>query len=601
MSSSSDYLRRLRAEQEIRRRREQLVGQQAERLRQQREVERERQLRQEAVQKQLYEQWLASRRSEQQQVAAEKERRRAASAKLLDTRRNDRQQQQQRVQQQEQSRTARLREQRRKSLEARQAGASAIPPSEPPQQPVNPRLEVLRAARAEELRTQRQAEKRRQENLARLREQPVNPRLEALRAARAEELRMQRQAEKRQENLARFREKPRELRQFGQAGARKQDQLRAAGREEVRQQKTAASAADERLQTLRQKELGRRAALLPSPALQPKPRVAPSKARATESRPSSLPLPPIQEEVALSWLNTQNGFLVDENGSPVYLRGVTVEGFDTISPKLNQSVSDAMALDDANISVLAGVWGVNLIRIPFSSRAILAGNASLSQYDLMAGLDDLVATVSSAGCYVLLALKPALDNTLPSDDDYLCWRALAIRCRDQPAVLYELFAATSVLPANWLGVAQALIGTVRREHTASLLFFGNGSATADVRGFPMKFTTGDPIQNMVYTIRLTPELLNTVDRPPLQALAQAYPVFVSHWSDGGPDFGRSSELAADLVERCGMGWAAANWNAGPRLVTNAAAHEFVPTRWGLLVQRALAQPLRPLLTPYGMT
>lgn len=526
-----------------------MFAQQMERLRQERQQQRERELRDEAVRGRLRENWLARRSSEQQQQVGVEEQRRVLLAQIQEQRRSQRQQ--------EQLRSTRLKDQSRQALEQRQAEVPS--PERAPQR--NPRLEALRAARAEELRKQQQAEELRQQNLVRLKQQQKQQRQSAA-----------------GQNI-------------------RQSQLRAAKVDEIRQQKIDAAVASQRAQTLRQKELARGATIQ---SQRPLARVQRPLARATELRPSSLPTPPIPDDVPLPWLSTQGSFIVDDNGSPVYLRGVTVEGLDTVNPGPNQTLPDALALDDANLSALEDVWGINLIRIPFSSSSILHGNTALSADDLALGLDDVVAEASAAGCYVLLALRPAPGNTgLPSDEDYLCWRALAVRYKDEPTVLYELFASDRVLPPNWLGIAQAVIGTVRREHTASLLFVGSTNATADVSGFPMKFGTGDAIPNLVYTIRLSSALLNTANRQQLQALAQDYPLFVSQWSDGGGDFGRSTELASDLIERCAIGWAASSWNAEPRLVTNAAAHQFASTRWGLLVQRTLAQPVKPLLVPFS--
>lgn len=538
MSSSSEYLLRLRKERQERERRAQSAAQQIRRLEQDREQQRERELRNQAERVRFLEEWRSRRDREQQQQSSAEEQRRALLAQIQEQRRDERRQEAQRAQQQQQLRATLLKAQSRQALEQRQVEGS---PSERPPLPErspqpNPRAEALRAARAEELRKRQQAESLRQAALDRL-------------------------------------------------------------REEQRQQQVEAGAATQRTQKLRQRAIEARPAM---PAVRPMARISRPPARATETRPSSAATPPIPEEVPLSWLSTQDSFIVDENTNPVYLRGVTIEGLDTVSPAPSQTMPDALAMDDANISVLQDVWGINLIRIPFFSSSILHGNAALSAGDLVSGLDDVIAEAAAAGFYVLLALKPASGNTgLPSDDDYLCWRALAIRYRDEPTVLYELFASESPLPANWLGIAQAVIGTIRREHTASLLFLGNKNATADVSGFPMRFTTGDPIPNLVYTIRLGSQFLNTVNRAQLEALAQSYPVFVSRWSDSGGDFGRSAELAADLIERYAIGWAAGGWNAEPRIVPNAAAHQFTPTRWGLAVQRALAQPVKPLLVAFS--
>jgi hypothetical protein len=466
-----------------------------------------------------------------------------------------------------------------------------------------------------------------------------------------EALEQQASTRQRQEQTARFREEQRKERKSGEENARRLEEIRAASRQRTLSQRGELDGARQRREALREKELQRHTELqstvaeqrqllvsqaalrpalprstLPRPAL-PRPTLErPALPQSTPARPalprptlerpagppapplqksatfpSSAPLPAIEDEQGLSWLSTQGSFIVDENGNAIYLRGVTVIGFDSVSPGPNQTVAQALALDDVGLSSLSDGWGVNLIRVPLTSHAVLLGNDSLSANDLLSGLDDLIYQSESVGCYVLLALKPASerDGILPSDDDYLSMRTLALRYQDQPAVLYEPFASVSALAPNWLGIAQAVIGTIRPQHPASLLFIGNGSGTADVRELPLTFTTGDAIYNLVYTMRLTPQLMNTVDRLSLQALAQNYPVFVSEWSDSGPDFGRSSALSAELIASCTVGWAAANWNAEPRLVFNAAAHEFSATRWGMEAQRGLAQPVRPLLMPYG--
>jgi len=375
----------------------------------------------------------------------------------------------------------------------------------------------------------------------------------------------------------------------------------------------AEESARQRKLTTRAKELERRSAFRLSPPELPSPATAPPPTR----RPPALASPPVPstrstpapapqgapsvEDPILSWLSTQGSFLVDENGDAVYLRGVTVTGLDAAAPAAKQTLAQALSLDQASFSTLADGWGVNLIRIPFTANTILSGTPTLGPNEVLGGLDDLINQAEEAGCYVLLALEPAREasNTLPADNDYVCMQRLAIRYRDQPGVLYEPFASTSVLAHTWPGIALAVIGTIRREHPASVLFLGNGSGTGDVRRLPLTYGTGDSIDNLVYTIRLTPQVMNTVDRPSLLALSRNYPVFVSQWSDSGPDFGRSSALAADLIERFAAGWSAAAWNADPRLVVNASAHRYSATRWGSQVQRAIAQPVRPLLTSFN--
>ena len=110
---------------------------------------------------------------------------------------------------------------------------------------------------------------------------------------------------------------------------------------------------------------------------------------------------------------------------------------------------------------------------------------------------------------------------------------------------------------------------------------------------------GDPFAapNIVYALRDTRESRPQLDER-FAAFARRNAVLVSEWTNEGPDFGRSAIANADLFERLQIGWCAGNWNAPPRLVADARRHRFAETRFGLIVRRALAAPVRPALTPY---
>jgi hypothetical protein len=569
VSVSSTYLDRWRAEREQQRRREQLAEQQLTRIRQQRDLERQRQARDEALRAQVLDALLIRKRNERKQEAQEKEQHQAILVETLQTQREQKKQHSPK-----QPDTARL----------------------VPQQRVRPRDAQIPATRAPDrdrrTKVQSAVSPRKDKDRVRKQEQD-NLRLKSKQATLASQ-----QNKKRKEYDLRWKSVA---------------DVRTAAKQEVAMRKRDSDLVHKRRMASREKQLRRLAESRISPAELP-PRALPSSKRLADVRPSAAlpsttskaaarpqPGTPLPDDSPLSWLSTQGGFVVDENGNAVYLRGVTVTGLDTVKPAADQTLAQALSLDDVGLAVLANGWGVNLIRLPFTSSSILSGNIALTPEGLLQGIDDLIAEAESAGCYVLLALKPGREATgiLPSDDDYLCMQSLARRYRDQPAVLYEPFASTSLLADNWLGIAQAVIGTIRREHQGSLLFMGNGKGTAGVEGLPLIFTSGDPIYNLVYTLRLAPSVMNTVKRESLQTLSHDYPLFVSEWSDSGPDFGRSSAFAADLIGRVGAGWAAANWNTEPSLVISAGAHKFSATRWGMIVQRALAQPVRPLLIPYS--
>lgn len=295
----------------------------------------------------------------------------------------------------------------------------------------------------------------------------------------------------------------------------------------------------------------------------------------------------------LLWLRTQDGFVVDEMGTAISLRGVTVAGLDTAAPADGQTLAEALSLDDAGLSTIIDLWGAQVVRVPFYAQTILDGNDALSGGDVLAGLDDLVSRVADAGAYVLLVQQPAAGLTLPDADVFQSWRSLAARYADEPAVLFEPFAADAPLDDSWPDVALMLAGVIRKEHPASLLFLGNGSAGPGVTGLPLRFSTDDPVPNVVYTLRVDPQHPPNGRDARLAGLADGFPLVASQWSNGGTDLDRSSELAGALFTRYGIGAVAGNWNAPPRLVVDAAARNFAPTAWGQTVLRFMSAPAKP--------
>ena len=326
------------------------------------------------------------------------------------------------------------------------------------------------------------------------------------------------------------------------------------------------------------------------------PSAAPTAAASTALAPAGSPSVELPDN--LLWLRAQDSFVVDGTGSAVGLRGVNVAGLDTVAPGRDQTLAEALSLDDANLATIVDLWGVNLVRVPFQAQTPLAGTDALSSGDVLSGLDDLVAAVADAGAYILLAQRAPAGATTPDAGVVESWQALAARYANEPAVLFEIFASDSPLTGNWLDVALMLVGVIRREHPASLLFLGNGSGGPDIAGLPLRFSTGASVPNIVYTVRVDPRHLPNTRDAQLAGLTNSFPLVASQWSNGGPGFDRSSELAADVFGRYGIGWVASSWNVAPRLVANAAAHDFSPTAWGLTVLRAVSLPMKPQYVPF---
>lgn len=285
--------------------------------------------------------------------------------------------------------------------------------------------------------------------------------------------------------------------------------------------------------------------------------------------------------------------MVDGNGRGVVFRGVTVDGLDTVAPTADQTLAHALAIGDSNLSTIVDFWKLNVIRVPFQAQTVLSGNGALSSADILAGLDDLIEAASDAGAYVMLSQQAPPQAALPDDTVFDAWNVLATRYADEPAVLFEPFTSDAPLAGTWLDAALRLVGLIRSQHPASLLFLGNGTGGPDLGGLPLRFSTGDPAPNIVYTIGVDPAHPPNGTDARLAEWTESFPLVACPWSNGGAPFDRAPELAAEFFSRYGLGWIARSWNAAPRLVADAAGGDLTPTRWGLTVLRAMSLPTRP--------
>ncbi len=300
-------------------------------------------------------------------------------------------------------------------------------------------------------------------------------------------------------------------------------------------------------------------------------------------------------------LNTQGPFLFEGDSTAVALRGVSVTGFDAI-PSI-QNAPSQLQLDDVSLAVLQQLWGVNLVRIPLQAQTILSGNGALAAADMLAALDAMIASLAGAGMYALLAMEPPPSAPggpisvppAPGPDITSALQNLATRYAANSGVLYELFATPEPLGADWPQTAQVLIGTIRRQATAAMIFVNTGNGGVESSQLPLRFPTGEPVFNLVYTICVgTGNQLRPAESL-LSSLANDFPVCASFWVDDGS---RLTPHISDLLGRYGIHWAASNWNAEPPLVADAGTHDFSPTPWGLTTQRAIQYPVKPLFPAF---
>ena len=298
-----------------------------------------------------------------------------------------------------------------------------------------------------------------------------------------------------------------------------------------------------------------------------------------------------------SRLSTSGNFILDDAGKTIALRGVTVVGLDTVAPPSGETLADALSIDSDNLALMTNIWGLNLVRLPFQAQTVLAGNGTVPAGKILAGLDLAVTLISEAGAYVLLALEATADASLPDASTQQAWQTIAKRYKDEPGVLYEIFASAERLAAGWPQAALSLIGTIRAQNSAAMIFVNTGNR-GDSTGLPLLLPTGVPVFNVVYTVNVSPQNSPGPDDGPLASFADLYPVFVSTWSDDAANPSRVSPFAGDFFARHSIGFAAANWNADPRLVSDAVNHDFTSTAWGLIAGRAATLPVRQKLKPF---
>jgi hypothetical protein len=498
------------------------------------------------------------------------------------------------AQQRKAARQALAQEQRR--IESAGSAAPQPKPSRPkprrPERPKPDRKQLTKAAAAEEIRQQR----KQQAQALQLRAETQD----AQRRARKQLLTQQ----ARQATLPS--PEPSDKLRREQASA-----ARAAQLAEEQKRAVAKGLRDEQLRTQRKQEAAdarkaaERKAAPAEPARKETPQPARPPAKVAERRlarkralaATAVQPPPEEPLDSFPWLKTKGSFLVDELQNAVYLRGVTCRGFDDISAAGGRTFPEALSLDEPNLSTMTDLWGANIVRIPFQAATVLSGNSSFAADQMLAGLDDVVGAVTTANARVLLSMEApgGAPDTTAGSDIFRAWSLLANHYQDEAGVLYELFSSPQPLPENWLQTAEMLIGTIRLQNPASLIFVSNGKGGADISGLPIRFSTGDPVFNVVYSIEASDTLVPDPDDAQLRAFAASYPLFASRWSDSNPNADRSSAGTGNLFARYGMGWIAANWNADPRLVRSSIDHDFAPTRWGYVAQRALAQPVKPRL------
>jgi endoglucanase len=316
-------------------------------------------------------------------------------------------------------------------------------------------------------------------------------------------------------------------------------------------------------------------------------------------------------------------FRADTN-QPVLLRGVNRSGLEYTEP------SDAGFLAAAEFTVdevreIVQSWGSNIVRVPFNQDWALRGRGTHSAEEYLASLDQVISWNAALGAYTLLDLQwldaetvyghttdqngAKQDNHVaptPNANTILLWRTLALRYRDEPAVVFDLLnephdpldddfypihkigSDGSVEESNgdcvaaeqWLPWATRLVAEVRSIRPTGLIFVGGTDWAFDLRGIRVN------APNIVYSAHIYSNRATDTWGNALGS-SNSVPVFVGEWggTDGDLDFGHN---LANLLRQSGLGWTAWSWVNYPQLIQSPRAPTYRPTAFGYLVRNELS-------------
>lgn len=260
-------------------------------------------------------------------------------------------------------------------------------------------------------------------------------------------------------------------------------------------------------------------------------------------------------------LRVENGKLCDEQGEPVMLRGVSLNGL----------LTGEKYLDPSLFRELAQERGVNLVRLAMYTYGVgsvgycSGGDKERHKEDIALGVD----CARQADLYVLI------DWHILSDGDpngYLeeakaFFSEMAERFREDKCVLYEICNEPNGV--DWPTVkryAEALIPVIREKDPDAVIIVGNPDWSKDLRS-----VAADPLDfdNILYTLHFYAASHGQEYRDMTRELSRrGLPIFVTEFgvtaSNGG--FPRDLEEAdawIELLEEEKISWCMWSFSAAP--------------------------------------
>jgi hypothetical protein len=308
---------------------------------------------------------------------------------------------------------------------------------------------------------------------------------------------------------------------------------------------------------------------------------------------------------------------------PVLLRGVNRSGLEYVEPS-DAGFLSAAGLNFEEIEHICTGWHCNVLRLPFNQASALYGRNGHSAEEYLSAVDQVISWAASCGTYTILDLQwldvetvygcckdqngaevPNRVPPLPNPDTISLWDTLALRYRDEPAVLFDLLNephprlqndhnpiyvvgpggeiiesdSHCVGPQEWLAWAVLLVLRVRQLRPAGLILVGGVNWAFDLRGIFIDSP------NILYSAHIYP---NRKPSTWWKAIGRSnqVPVFIGEWGGTGRDLAFGRRLAREMRSRS-LSWTAWSWVDHPHLVQCPRSPDYIPTPFGELVRAEL--------------
>ena len=278
--------------------------------------------------------------------------------------------------------------------------------------------------------------------------------------------------------------------------------------------------------------------------------------------PSPTPVPSGSYVGQHGKLRVSGSKLVDKNGTPVQLKGMSSHGLQWYGQYMNQS----------SISFMASSWKATVVR---AAMYVDEKGYTTDPNGMKQKVKDIVQYAETAGIYVIIdwhILNPG-DPNVHLNEAKAFWQEMATLYKGKQHVLYEI--ANEPNGVTWNSsikpYAEQVISVIRAIDPSTVIIVGTGEWSQkvdDAAANPLAYS------NIMYTLHFysgthTQWLRDRADA----AMARGIAIFVTEWGtssasgDGGP-YLSEAQAWIDWMRSRQISWA--NWSLAPKAETSAA-------------------------------